>query len=457
MKGFLSALLLMTWCTAHSQLADGTIAPDWTLTDINGNEHHLYEYLDNGYTVFLDLSATWCGPCWSHHISGSFEELYVEHGPLGFPGVSANTTDDVMVFHIEVDAFTGINALYGIGGGTVGNWVAGTPYPIINDHTIADDYNVNYFPSLYRVCENKRLWQIFPNTADIQYIFTGACPQPVTGTDAEILSYSGPSWGCGSVPVEVVLHNLGTQTLTSRNFNVLSDGELIQQFSWTGNLPTFNHLNIELGEITVQDDAEISVVLQNDQNNTNNTTNQLVTGNSVVGPGSLTIEVGTDCWPNETRWSVEDISGAIIASGGPYTAGGQFFTHSIDLPDDNCFRVVYSDSFGDGMNGTARGCAFNGLFKAYLSDDSGDVSQWLIDYNGSFQTPVLTAAFSTVVDDQTCLGDFDQDSFVAVSDLLVLLSEFGCFSNCSGDLNDDDSVSTPDLLLFLGLYGVQCE
>jgi hypothetical protein len=447
----------MTWVTAHGQLADGSLAPDWTLTDINGNEHHLYDYLDNGYTVFLDLSATWCGPCWSHHIGGSFEELYVEHGPLGFPGVSSNTTDDVMVFHIEVDPFTGINALNGIGGGTIGNWVAGTPYPIINDHTIADDYNVNYFPSLYRVCENKRLWQIYPNTADIHYIFTGACPSPVNGTDAEILSYTGPSWGCGSLPVEIVLHNLGTQTLTSRSFNVLSDGQLIDQFTWSGSLPTFNHLELQLGEIYVEEDTEITVVVQNDLNNSNNDASQLVSGSSVSGTPTLTIEVGTDCWPSETRWRVEDIGGDILASGGPYSAGGQVYTHTIDLPEDGCFRLVYSDSFGDGMNGTARGCAFNGFFKGYFSDESENPIGWLIDYNGSFQTGNIAAAFTVGPDGQACLGDFDEDSFVAVSDLLVLLSEFGCQTNCSGDLNDDGSVSTPDLLIFLGLYGTQCQ
>ena len=49
--------------TANAQLADGSIAPDWTLTDINGTSHNLYSLLDNGYSVVIDLNATWCGPC----------------------------------------------------------------------------------------------------------------------------------------------------------------------------------------------------------------------------------------------------------------------------------------------------------------------------------------------------------------------------------------------------------
>ena len=59
--------------------------------------------LDNGYTVIIDMNATWCPPCWSYHQSGELEDLWVNHGPAGQPGVSATTTDDVYVFMVESD------------------------------------------------------------------------------------------------------------------------------------------------------------------------------------------------------------------------------------------------------------------------------------------------------------------------------------------------------------------
>ena len=53
----------------------------------------------------------------------------MNHGPAGMPNVSASTTDDVMVFFIEGDE-SSLAALQG-GSGSQGDWITGTPYPII--------------------------------------------------------------------------------------------------------------------------------------------------------------------------------------------------------------------------------------------------------------------------------------------------------------------------------------
>ena len=58
----LTALLLILLSfsyPAKSQLADGTTAPDFTLTDINGTSHNLYTYLNAGKTVVIDFFAVW--------------------------------------------------------------------------------------------------------------------------------------------------------------------------------------------------------------------------------------------------------------------------------------------------------------------------------------------------------------------------------------------------------------
>ena len=102
-KLLIAIIVLLSFNNVQAQLANGSIAPDFTLVDLNGTTHTLHDYLDNGYTVFLDFSAVWCGPCWSYHISHALSNLYENHGPTGFPNVSPNTTNDVMVFFIEGD------------------------------------------------------------------------------------------------------------------------------------------------------------------------------------------------------------------------------------------------------------------------------------------------------------------------------------------------------------------
>ena len=95
---------------AFAQLPDGSTAPDFTATDINGVEHNLQSYLDQGMTVILDFSATWCGPCWNYHNTHIMRDLYDTFGPDG--------TGDLMVFHMEADDTTTQADLEGTGTAT---------------------------------------------------------------------------------------------------------------------------------------------------------------------------------------------------------------------------------------------------------------------------------------------------------------------------------------------------
>jgi hypothetical protein len=48
-------ILLSNKSQAQKDIPDGSTAPDFTMTDINGNTHNLYSYLNSGKTVILDF------------------------------------------------------------------------------------------------------------------------------------------------------------------------------------------------------------------------------------------------------------------------------------------------------------------------------------------------------------------------------------------------------------------
>ena len=58
-----------------------TEAVDFTVTDLDGNEHTLSEYLDADKYVCIDFFAYWCGPCAAH--APYFTEIYNSYGCNG--------------------------------------------------------------------------------------------------------------------------------------------------------------------------------------------------------------------------------------------------------------------------------------------------------------------------------------------------------------------------------------
>ena len=56
-----------------------------------------------------------------------------------------------------------------------------------------------------------------------------------------------------------------------------------------------------------------------------------------------------------------------------------------------------------------------------------------------------------------CFGDFNNDGWIGIGDLLMLLGDFGCEVDCQHDMNGDGSVTTSDMLTMLSLFGLPCE
>lgn len=111
-----------------------TDAPDFTVTDMDGVEHNLYSILESNYVVVIDVSATWCAPCWSFHNAHYLKDINEKYGPDG--------TNQVRVLFYEGDASTTDEDIFGTGNNTKGNWTDGATYPIVNESPVTLDLNI---------------------------------------------------------------------------------------------------------------------------------------------------------------------------------------------------------------------------------------------------------------------------------------------------------------------------
>ena len=388
-------ILLFAFVTVFSisstfaQLPDGSVAPNFDLTDLNGTPHNLYALLDQGYTVFLDFSAVWCPPCWSYHTGGTLEDLYENHGPAGYPGVSPNTSDDVMVFMIEGDENTVAN-LGGSGGNTQGDWITGTLYPIIctdgtvNNDDVTSDYQIGYWPTIYMVCPDRLTTEV--GQSSNPYGAVSACPPPASNdNDARTFPYSGATLTCGDLTPEIMIQNYGIVPLTSVTIDVAVNGVSVSSTPWSGNLTTYATYNVTLPVLTGltnNDAVTITVSMPNGMTDADPSNNPAVSFNVQMVQTTnvnvdVTVNITTDQYASETTWDIVSSTGQTVASGGPYSTGNAPQTPvTTTLNTNECYFFTIYDSYGDGI------CCTYGNGSFTVTDGWGTV----ISSGGTFLT-----------------------------------------------------------------------
>ena len=396
----IATVALLSFNNAQAQLPDGSIAPNFTLTDLDGTSHELYALLDQGYTVFLDFSAVWCGPCWSYHTAGTLEDLYENHGPAGYPNVSANTTDDVMVFMIEGDENT-LAALQGASP-SVGDWVTGTLYPIIctdgtvNNDQITSDYAIGYWPTIYKVCSDRLTSEV--GQSSNPYGTVSACPPAAANdNDARTFNYAGETLTCeGDLIPEIMIQNYGLLNLTSLTIEVAVNGTVVSTTPWTGNLATYNTDNVTLptlNGLASNDAITINTTYPNGTADADPSNNPTVSFNVTMATQNtnsyVIVQIVTDAYGSETTWDIKDDNGSVVLSGGPYDDLGAAGT-TIEAPvsgtlaTQTCHTFTIYDAYGDGID------AGDGAGSFTVTDGSGTVltsgGQFADSDGGAFKT-----------------------------------------------------------------------
>lgn len=342
-----------------AQTPVGTVVNNFTLTDINGTTHDLFSYLDAGKMVVIDVSATWCGPCWNYHGTGALNSFYNAHGP-------ASAANDAMVFFVEGDPSTNSADLNGTGTNTQGDWVTGENMPIIDLANAASFENsgldIAYFPVMYVICPNRVVLQSGVagqiGTLSALNSYVGDCPAPASQpVDVSALSYKGDLVHCeGAYTPKVQIQNNGTSALTSATITVTQGGNTVSTGTYSGNLATYGVATVNCTPIAnfTGGALAVTVTTTGDASATNNNLNVTIAGAGVAVSQFVTVNITTDAYGSETTWKLKNSTGAVVAQGGPWTdltAAGQTVQTPVQvtLNPSQCYTFEIYDAYGDGM------------------------------------------------------------------------------------------------------------
>lgn len=92
---------------------------------------------------------------------------------------------------------------------------------------------------------------------------------------------------------------------------------------------------------------------------------------SCISGLSFNLHIDTDCWGNEVSWNIRNSLNQIVYSvtGNSYDDQDSYDIPVCLIPD--CYTFSIFDSYGDGMDGTASGCAIDGNY--FLENNNGFV------------------------------------------------------------------------------------
>lgn len=355
LKLLFSLILATLLSTAvFAQPANRFVAPDFTLTDMNGQTHTLYDYLDNDVTVILDMWATWCGPCIGS-IPG-LEEIWEDHG------FSPTGDSTIMILSLEADGNTSNEAA------TVAQY--GIATPVFNTgHTIRNLYPFSAFPTFFVICPDRnwemRVGGIGNDPTPLYDLGSDCMPLPHTTNDVQTKPswYEGEPTFCsgGSINPGFWVKNMGSQTLTGFNVEVKLNGNTIGNVPQSVNLTQYDGTYISLNSFSnLRSTMNLEFVIntpngQTDENTADNTLTIVSDLATQVPVQPLIVVVNTDAYGDETSWRIEDDNGNIVAQGGQANGypSNQQTAIPVTLPGLGCYSFKVFDSFGDGLFGSA--------------------------------------------------------------------------------------------------------
>lgn len=259
-------------------------------------------------------------------------------------------------------------------------------------------------------------------------------PNATTTTDdASIQGITTPgTFLCGdSFDPVVTLRNVGANNLTSVTILYNIDGGTNASFAWTGNLASNASVAVTLPTVITTAGPHVFNASTSNPNGTADTNPAndaaLVNYTATVGGQLATLTIDTDCWGYETYWEIVNAGTTTVVTSGGNTSGippgglqnagpgdPGSYGNQITVTEDlclaaGCYDLIMYDDYGDGMDGTASGCAVDGDYT--LTDATGTVLAQMttVSYDSQLSnfclSPPCSATFNYTAVQPTCAED----------------------------------------------------
>lgn len=181
--------------------------------------------------------------------------------------------------------------------------------------------------------------------------------------DSRIDSYVGLRYACdGGVQPVLRIQNVGGETMTSCDIDILKNGLTETTFDWQLTVPAATNEFRQpalpvINGIQPGDELEFRILTVNGQ------PDEGIDGNILVVPMTdekgdassyqVQVKVFTDDQPEETSWRIRNAAGAVVAQSPVYDEAGVERTTPVTLSADECYNFELADSGGNGF-GEAR-------------------------------------------------------------------------------------------------------
>lgn len=336
--------LLIVLLAAVSSVIYAQNAPNLIGTDLHGNTHNIYDYLDQGKSVLLDFFILNCTPC--QEASKYTEQLYEGYGPNG--------SNQLQIISVEV-----YNNSDEIVEDTANEW--GISNPVINLDAIPIAYLpfVSVYPNYIMICPDKSMniihgfeyptslinWEQSINNCNFE------------GDFSDVSIFEPEVTFCdGNLYANLNIGNVGTNSIENLNIQVYIDSNYYSTISWDNilepNQTTLNSSNPIIYESSNINGSMISFQINSNEdvnlvNNTSNfdLTNQIITSNS-----EIIIEIQTDYYQEDLSWNLMDGNGNIIyQDSGTNYEPNELINKLLYLDTSMCYTFKMIDTHGDGI------------------------------------------------------------------------------------------------------------